>query len=184
MRKEMDRWKDELLPGAIGFLGSTGGVTADGQFIIVARFESEEEANKNNDRPEQDAWFKEFSSHLDGEPTFTNSTDVQEWMGGGDDSAGFVQIITGRVNNRERLQEMWDELNEEVSNMRPDVLGGLMVFDGDRFIQTVYFTSEKEARAGESQEMPPEAAESMQEMDSLMSDVEYLDLTEPQMLTK
>jgi hypothetical protein len=182
LRKEMDRWNEELGPGAIGFIGSTGGVTEDGQFIVLARFESEEAAQKNSERPEQDAWFKEFSQHLDGEPTFMNSSDIEEWQGGGSDDAGFVQIITGSVTDKDRIREMWQQMPEdEMRKMRPDLIGGMVVWDGNDFVQSIYFTSEKEARAGESQEMPPEAAESMEEMNSLMQNVEYLDLLEPKL---
>lgn len=185
MRKEMDRWQEELAPGAIGYLGSTGGVTEDGDFIVLARFESEEAAQKNSERPEQDAWFQEFATHLDGEPTFVNSTDTEEWMGGGDDSAGFVQIITGSVTDKAKVREMWQSMNEDdMAKMRPDVMGGLVVWDGDNFVQSIYFTSEKEARAGESQDVPEEAQKQMEEMNSLMKDVEYLDLTEPKMFTR
>ena len=185
MRKEMDRWQEELAPGAIGYLGSTGGVTEDGQFIVLARFESEEAAQKNSERPEQDAWYQEFATHLDGEPTFVNSTDTEEWMGGGDDSAGFVQIITGSVTDKAKVREMWQSMNEDdMAKMRPDVMGGLVVWDGDNFVQSIYFTSEKEARAGESQEVPEEAQKQMEEMNALMKDVEYLDLTDPKMFTK
>jgi hypothetical protein len=184
LRKEMDRWSEELGPGSIGYLGSTGGVTEDGKFIILARFESEEAAQRNNDRPEQDAWFKEFATHLDGEPTFLNSTDIDEWQGGGSDDAGFVQIITGSVTDKEKVREMWQGMDEEMSKFRPDVIGGLVVWDGTDFVQSIYFTSEKEARAGESKEMPAEAAESMQEMDSIMTNLEYLDLLDPQLNSK
>ena len=185
MRKEMDRWQEELAPGAIGYIGSTGGVTEDGQFIVLARFESEEAAQKNSERPEQDAWYQEFATHLDGEPSFVNSTDTEEWMGGGDDSAGFVQIITGSVTDKAKVREMWQSMNEEdMAKMRPDVMGGLVVWDGDNFVQSIYFTSEKEARAGESQEVPEEAQKQMEEMNALMKDVEYLDLTEPKLFTR
>jgi hypothetical protein len=51
-----DRWKTDLSAGATGWLGSTGGVTEDGRFIAVARFESEEAAMANSARPEQGAW--------------------------------------------------------------------------------------------------------------------------------
>jgi hypothetical protein len=185
MRKEMDRWQEELAPGAIGYLGSTGGVTEDGKFIVLARFESEEAAQKNSERPEQDAWYQEFATHLDGEPTFVNSSETEEWMGGGSDEAGFVQIITGSVTDKEKVREMWQSMPEDAMHqMRPDVMGGLVVWDGDNFVQSIYFTSEKEARAGESQEVPQEQQEQMQEMNSLMQDVEYLDLTDPKMFTK
>src|SRR6266508_1488720 len=53
-RAALDRWVQELAPGAPGWLGSTAGVTEDGRFIALARFESEEAAKRNSDRPGQD----------------------------------------------------------------------------------------------------------------------------------
>jgi hypothetical protein len=40
VRAALDRWVQELAPGAIGGLGSTAGVTVDARFIVLARFES------------------------------------------------------------------------------------------------------------------------------------------------
>ena len=50
----LDRWSQQLAAGAPGWLGSTAGVTGDGRFIALARFESEEAARRNSARPEQD----------------------------------------------------------------------------------------------------------------------------------
>ena len=75
MRAAVDRWVDEVSPGAIGWLGSTGGVTDAGQLIAVVRFESEDAAGRNSDRPEQDAWWTQMSKLFTTEPTFTD-TDV------------------------------------------------------------------------------------------------------------
>ena len=38
LRAALDRWVRDLAPGAVGWLGSTGGVTEDGRFIALARF--------------------------------------------------------------------------------------------------------------------------------------------------
>ena len=38
VRAALDRWAAEVAPGAIGWLGSTAGVTGDGRFIALARF--------------------------------------------------------------------------------------------------------------------------------------------------
>src|SRR5919198_6335605 len=62
-----DRWARELAPDAIGWLGETAGVTEDGRFIGFARFESEEAARRNSDRPEQDRWWAETSKLFTGE---------------------------------------------------------------------------------------------------------------------
>src|SRR5664279_5502816 len=70
------RWSKELAPGAVGWLGTTGGVTEDGQLFIMVRVESEEAARANSERPEQDQFWSETSKQFDGEPTFQDSTDV------------------------------------------------------------------------------------------------------------
>ena len=55
----LDRWSEELSAGAAGWLGSTAGVTEDGTFLATARFESEDAARANSERPEQDRWWSE-----------------------------------------------------------------------------------------------------------------------------
>ena len=41
VRAALDRWVEQLAPGATGWLGSTAGVTEDGRLVALARFESE-----------------------------------------------------------------------------------------------------------------------------------------------
>ena len=53
VRAHLDKWNKELAPGADGWLGSTAGVTEDGRVVALVRFESEEAARRNSDRPEQ-----------------------------------------------------------------------------------------------------------------------------------
>ncbi|MGH8826627.1 MAG: hypothetical protein ACRDVZ_03295, partial [Jiangellaceae bacterium] len=69
VRTAFDRWVDDLAPGATGWLGSTAGVTEDGRFVALVRFESEEAARRNSDRPEQGAWWAETSQLFIGEAT-------------------------------------------------------------------------------------------------------------------
>ena len=76
VRAALDRWAQELAPGATGWLGSTAGVTEDGRFIALARFESEQAARRNSDRPEQDRWWAETSKLFTGEASFKDSVDV------------------------------------------------------------------------------------------------------------
>ena len=40
LRAALDRWLQDVRPGAIGWLGSTVGITDDGTFVALARFES------------------------------------------------------------------------------------------------------------------------------------------------
>ena len=72
----LNQWVQDLAPGATGWLGSTSGVTEDGRVIAVVRFESEEDARRNSNRPEQDQWWSETAKAFDGEATFRDSTDV------------------------------------------------------------------------------------------------------------
>jgi hypothetical protein len=180
LRKQFDRWRQEVGPGAPGWLGATAGVTDDRQFIAVARFESEESARKNSERPEQGKWFEETSSYFDGSPTFHDCTDVQTWLGGGSDDAGFVQVIQGRVRDVGRMKELIEASEADLRQNRTAVIGGLVAYHGDGgFTQTVYFTSESEAREQESSR-PAEADERIQELRSLSEgEPTYLDLRDP-----
>lgn len=175
-----ESWQQELRPGAKGYLGVTAGVTADGRAVTIARFESEDAARANSERPEQGAWWAETAKLYDGEPTFTESSDVTLWMGGGSNDAGFVQVMKTIGADRAKLEEM-DKAFEPYSSARPDLLGGLRIWTGkDSCIDVAYFTSEAEAREGEKAEMPPEVQELMAGMEEGMGQVEYFDLTEPQ----
>ena len=55
LRAAMDRWGRDLQPGATGWLGTTGGITDDGTFVATVRFDSEDAARRNSERPEQGA---------------------------------------------------------------------------------------------------------------------------------
>jgi hypothetical protein len=172
-------WQQKLRPGAVGVLGVTAGVAADGRAITVVRFDSEESARKNSERPEQGEWWNETAKLYDGEPSFTESSDVTEWMGGGSNDAGFVQVMKSTGVDRAQLEQM-DKAFEPHSGSRPDLLGGLRIWTGPKTcIDLAYFTSEAEARAGEKAEMPAELQELMSGMGEAMGDTEYLDLTEP-----
>ena len=102
----LDRWLQELAPNATGWLGSTSGVTEDGRAIAVVRFESEDDARRNSNRPEQDQWWSETAKLYDGEATFLDSTDVTVDLQGDPDRAGFVQIMRGRSNDPERIRTL------------------------------------------------------------------------------
>ena len=180
LRKQIERWREDLAPGATGWLGTTAGIGSNGEFLAVARFESEDAARKNSDRPEQGEWWNETSQYFDGDAEFHNYSNVEPWEGGGSDDAGFVQAIFGRSDNIQRLNEIGEEMSEAMRGQRPDVLGGVAAWKDDgAFLQTIYFKSESEARANENKEMPAELKAAWEEMDKLQRDLEYVDLTEP-----
>jgi hypothetical protein len=181
VRAAMDRWVQELAPGASGWLGSTAGVTEDGRFIALARFESEEAARRNSDRPEQDRWWSETSRLFTGEPSFRDSNDVTVDVAGEPGDAGFVQVMQGQGTDPDRARELMSQNSEEWAAFRPDVIGSVAVgHDGGAYTMAMYFTSEAEAREGERKEPPPELQAQMDEMATLsVGDPEFFDLKQP-----
>jgi hypothetical protein len=182
LRAAMDRWVRELAPGAVGWLGSTGGVTEDGRFIEVARFESAEAADRNSHRPEQSQWWEEMSRRIDGDATFHDSEDVTVDLQGDPDRAGFVQIMQGKVTDAARAKELMGRMNaDDMAGLRPDILGSVSIGEDDgEWTQVLYFTSEAEAREGERKEMPPEAQAVMAEMMKIsVGPPDFFDLREP-----
>jgi len=178
----LDRWVQDLAPGSIGWLGSTGGVTDDGRFVAVVRFESADAAARNSQRPEQSAWWEETQRLFDGEVTFRVSEDVTVDLQGDPERAGFVQIMQGRVTDPARAKALMGEMNTDaMSAMRPDVLGSVSIgHDGGDWTQVIYFTSEAEAREGEKKEAPPEMKAAMDEMMKLSAGPpDFLDLRQP-----
>jgi hypothetical protein len=150
MKRELERWRKEVKPGAKGYLGSTGGATDDGRFITMVRFESEADAAANSKRPEQGAWWAEASKAIDGEVTFHDCTEVDTAFGGGTNDAGFVQIIQGRSKDEATMRKTAPEIESQIREGRPDILGIVMAWHGDAsFTEAVYFTSEAAARSGE-----------------------------------
>jgi hypothetical protein len=178
-----DGWKTDLAAGATGWLGSTAGVTEDGRFIGVVRFESEEAAMANSGRPEQDAWWSETAKLLDGETTFRNSTDVEVDATGDPDQAGFVQVMQGRGSDPERAKALMAQDADKWAAFRPDVIGSVGIgHDEGAYTMVMYFTSEAEAREGERKELPPELQAQMEEMNSLnIGEPEFFDLKQPRL---
>jgi hypothetical protein len=182
VRAAVDRWEKDLAPGAEGWLGSTAGVTADGRLVALARFESEEAAQRNSDRPEQGEWWAEVAKLLDGEATFRNSVNVMPDLRGDPDQAGFVQVMQGQQGpDPKRAQELMNQNSDEWAAFRPEVLGSLgIAHPDDTWTMVLYFTSEADAREGERKEPPAELQAQMEEMNKLsVGEPEYFDLKDP-----
>lgn len=178
----IERWTRDLAPGAVGWLGSTGGVTDDGRFLVVARFESADAAARNSARPEQTAWWEETQRQLDGDVTFDDSEGVTVDLTGDPDRAGFVQIMRGRVTDPERARQLIAQIpTGAMAAHRPEILGSVSIAHRDGgWTQVIYFTSEAEAREGERQETPPEMQAVMAEMAAISAGPpDFFDLREP-----
>ena len=160
LRQQMDRGREELSPGAQGWLGGTYGMTDDGQFVAVVRFESREAAARNSLRPEQGEWWAAASRCFD--------------------DAGFVQVIQGRLDDPSRFREFMSQPMDMLQQARPEIIGGTIAIDADGwFTETMAFRSEAEARQGEQMEMPDEMAQQFNREMEQVHDMRYLDLHHP-----
>jgi hypothetical protein len=97
---------------------------------------------------------------------------------GGSDEAGFVQIMEGTVSDRSKLDAMeTPELLDQLQANRPDLLGSVRVWvSGDSFVEAAYFTSEADARAGESGEA---FSGPQDDFASLFGEMTFVDLRAP-----
>jgi hypothetical protein len=181
VRAAVQRWMQDIGPTAKGWLGSTGGVTDDGDLFVLVRFDSEGSARFNSARPEQDKWWSEFSKLLDGEATFKDSNNLLVETNGDPDSAQFVQVILGQSTDLNRSREILTENLRGRQSARPDILGSVSVGHEDgKFTSVLYFMNEVEARKGESQDFPPDVRAALEEMRSLaVGTPEYLDIRDP-----
>lgn len=175
IRALADQWREELAPTATGWLGGTFGFTDDDTFLAIVRFESPEAAQANSARPEQAAWAERMTALMDGPVEYHDCDDVTMFLDGGSDEAGFVQVIRGKVTDKERLKSMMSD-TRKLHEIRPEILGGTLAIEADgTFIETVAFTDEQSAREGERKEMPAEFGE----LGALIHDEQYLDLRHP-----
>jgi hypothetical protein len=181
MRSHVERWTSELGPGAAGWLGTTAGVTDDGTSIAIVRFESEEAAQANSDRPEQGAWWEQMATFFDGEPTFQNNNVVDVDTNGDPDQAGFVQVMQGEVSDVGRARELMASDPTDWATFRPEILGTLWSGSDDgAWTMAIYFTSEAAAREGEQKEAPAETAAVMAELNALAKgEPRFFDLRDP-----
>ena len=180
LHERLEIWQRDLMPDAIGYLGSTGGCTSSGDCILIARFENRAAAQKNSDRPEQGKWWAETERCFDGPVRFHDTDDVQLMTHGEMDSAHFVQVMEGHVSNRRRLDELERESDPILAELRPDLLGSVTAYFGDdEFAEVAYFTSEAEARRAEQGEMPEDMASKFAEWEQLMKVEKYIDITDP-----
>ena len=171
-----DEWRDQLASGADGWLGGTYGFTDDGMFLGIVRFESRERAEANSRRPEQGMWAERMAALFEGPVEFHDSDDVTMLFDGMAEG-GFVQVIQGRVDDPARLRSLMTNDTTMLHEMRPDILGATLAIEDDgTFTETVAFTDEESARAGETSPPPPEIAA---ELDWAMQGASFHDLRNP-----
>jgi hypothetical protein len=181
LRAALDAWVRDLEPTAVGWLGTTAGCTEDGRFVALARFESEEAAQRNSKRPEQDRWWAETVRLFAEEPVFQDSIWVDADVIGDPEAAGFVQVIHGSLSDAERARELMSQDNDKWAAFRPEILAFLNIEHADSvFTSAIYFTTEADAREGERKVPPQELRAMSEELRSLsVGETTFLDLEEP-----
>lgn len=181
LRRFLQERRAEAMEGAIGFLGSTTAIAADGTVVTMARFESPAKAAENAARPEQTAFFEELKVFMMGEPTFHESTEIETFGSGGSNDAGFVQFMVGTATDKAKARQAERDLMPDLESMRPDVIGGITVWDGDWWCQAIYFTSEADARAGEQKfdSMPADERAKFDQMMSAYGEPRFVDGSSP-----
>ncbi len=179
LRRQLEHWDQQLKAGAVGYCGTTSGVAEDSTFVGLVRFESEEAARRNSQRPEQGQWWAETQGYFDSEVTFHDGNEVDTLLSGGSDDAGFVQVIQGRARDKARLKQLGDEILEWFPAIRPDYVGGVIAWEGAHFIEVAYFTSEEAARRGEQQVGESDKAGQFRQWMDQVDDLTYIDLKDP-----
>jgi hypothetical protein len=178
LREQDTRWRTEVRPGAVGYLGATSGITPEGRAVTIARFDTREHARANSERPEQGAWWAATEPAYRDDVVFYDCEDVDLMMDGGSDAAGFVQVIEGSVKDRDEMRKMAIDELDDLRRARPDILGGLVAWhDEHRFTQVMYFRSEQDARTGETSMADAEVGRQYQSM--MDGEPTFLDLRDP-----
>ncbi|GAA2532776.1 hypothetical protein [Pilimelia columellifera] len=180
LKESFERWATELGPGADGWLGSTAGIAADGTFVATAMFASADAARRNSERPEQGQWWSRTAGAFAGKPTFLDCAKCGTVGQGATPVAGFVQVLYGTSSDPARAYQLMAESEQQMRDLRPDVLGAVYGYTDDgTTVDVIFFASEAQAREGERNETPAEATETMAEMSRLSKIDQFIDLTEP-----
>jgi hypothetical protein len=161
-----------------GWLGGTYGFTDDGRFLGIVRYDSSSACKESASTPDSAMMWAAAEQMFDGGCEIHESEDVSMMLDGGSDSAGFVQVMTGRVADADKMRHLVsDEMTTMLHQARPEIIGATMAIETDgHFVETIAFTDEAKARQGEQMEMPDDVRA---ELASAMADVQYLDLHHP-----
>lgn len=178
MRTLVDDWCGAMADRP-GWLGGTYGFTDDGRFVGVVRFESRDACQELSRRDDAPIWWAAADALFADTCRIHESEDVSMMLDGGSDSAGFVQVMYGKVGDADKLRHMMTDtqMTSMLHEARPEIIGSTLAIEPDgSFVETVAFTDEDSARKGEQLDMPAEVTE---DMASAMAEVEYLDLHHP-----
>lgn len=181
LRATYERWFQELAAGADGWLGATGGISEEGEFIALVRFASEEAARRNSQRPEQDAWWTDMETHFAGDVTFHNCDEVSTFGEQRPNGVGYVQMVQGRVANlAEALEQVGEQEQEHIYEHHLDMLGGLIADHGDGgFTEIIYYPSPAAAYEDESGRLPEVGVTLIDTLVGPVTDARFFHLRDP-----
>ena len=176
VRQQLDRWMVDVAPHAPGWRGTTAGVAVDGRFVAMIRFDAAVAGI-----PGHDQWRAETMAMLHGDTSDLIYDRVTVLKRGDDRAAGFVQFVLGRVHDLAAAETYLKDFDPIYAPLRPDSVGRLMAGrDDGRFIGAFAFTSERDARKGETRKVSPEIAAMIKRGNTLGDGpARYIDLTEP-----
>jgi hypothetical protein len=178
MRGLVDDWCGSMADRP-GWLGGTYGCTDDGRFVGVVRFDSSTACKESSAGEAAATWWAGAEALFDGRCRIHESDDVTMMFDGGSDSAGFVQVMRGRVGDPDKLRHITSDtaMTSMLHQARPEIIGATLAVEPDgTFVETIAFTDEDSARKGEQLDMPQDVRD---ELMAAMNDVEYLDLHQP-----
>ena len=138
----LDHWLEHLGPTADGWLGTTAGVTADGDLVSFVRFASAADARRSGDRVEQGQWWAESMLLFTGDVSFDNYDGIALFGDGGSDTAAMVEVFQGRVRRDRTGAALAERLAERAMERGRDsgLIGGLVgALDDGSFTQAAYF---------------------------------------------
>src|SRR3712207_4115608 len=127
LRHHVLAWPGDVGSSATGWLGNTGGVSVDGDFILLMRFVSQEAAWITSDLPGCARWWRACRPHLETPPVFTESMRVTGILSGGSDDAAAVRITRGSAPST-RLRDSLQQLESLAVTERAAVIGGIVAW--------------------------------------------------------
>lgn len=177
LRRHVLTWPSVVGRDAMGWLGNTAGVSADGELVLLLRFASQEAAWATSDLPGSAQWWQDCRRLLDTPPQITESTAVTGILQGGSDDAAAVRITRGS-GSRTRLRDSVRQLESLPAAERAPVVGGFVAWhDGGRFTEALYLASP----AGELDQRAASSAlrQILDAQDAAMREGRVVELVEP-----
>ena len=117
---------------------------------------------------------------FDGDVRFTDSDDVDSFLAGGSDEAGFVQVMKGYGTDHDQMHSL-DRSSKRTPRRSGLICSAASACGPDRTATSRLPTSRASARLveGESKEPPAELAAQMGDFQALMANVEFIDRRDP-----